>query len=169
MTNCDPIPAGVCYREGPITDADYVEAIEDLQRAREQAKVLHICCSICEDTGHSAASCHHNPLILARQWAAATKVWNCYHCGFVATNDVEAREHFGASDQEPAACLVKQVEAAGWARKRLEDFADKANAGDIHYSARELKRRIWAAFADFDAAGAVGENVQPTGGNDGVA
>ena len=42
------------------------------------------------------------------------------------------------------------IEAAQMARRRLEDFADQANAGKVHYSARELKRRIWAAFADFD-------------------
>lgn len=37
------------------------------------------------------------------------------------------------------------------ARKRLETFADEANAGRVHYDARELKRKIWAAFAEFDA------------------
>ena len=42
------------------------------------------------------------------------------------------------------------VEAAKMARTRLEDFADKANAGTVHYSARELKRKIWAAFVEFD-------------------
>lgn len=43
------------------------------------------------------------------------------------------------------------IEAAQMARRRLEDFADQANAGKVHYSARELKRKIWSAFAEFDA------------------
>lgn len=98
------IEAGVCYREGPITDADYDEAIADLQNAKRQAECRHICCSVCEDSGHTAEFCHHNPLILARRWAAATKIWCCYHCGFVATNDEEARDHFGKDDLEPAKC-----------------------------------------------------------------
>lgn len=105
----DEIPHGVCYREGPITNADYNEAIEDLLRAKRQDECRHQCCSICEDSGHTAEFCHHNPLILARRWAAATQVWCCYHCGYVATNDEEARAHFGANDQETAAC----VQAAG--------------------------------------------------------
>lgn len=42
-------------------------------------------------------------------------------------------------------------QAATMAKTRLDDFADKANAGHVHYSARELKRKIGAAFADFDA------------------
>ncbi len=40
-------------------------------------------------------------------------------------------------------------EAVAMAKTRLDDFADKANAGQVHYSARELKRKIGAAFADF--------------------
>jgi hypothetical protein len=63
----------------------------------------------------------------------------------------------GQEDQIPKWCPLAEypsgaIEAAAMARTRLEDFADKANAGQIHYDARELKRRIWAAFADFDAA-----------------
>lgn len=101
----------VVHRLGPLTKADYREAIGDLNRAMMQDKIRHICCSICEDTGHTAETCHHNPLLLARQWSAATSVWCCYHCGYVATNDEEAREHFGQNDQEPAACQ-RPVEAA---------------------------------------------------------
>jgi hypothetical protein len=43
-------------------------------------------------------------------------------------------------------------DAASMARSRLENFADAANAGRVHYDPRELKRRIWAAFSEFDAA-----------------
>lgn len=49
------------------------------------------------------------------------------------------------------------IEAADMARKRLEDFADQANAGKVHYDARELKRKIWAAFAEYDAIRAADE------------
>lgn len=98
------IAPAVCYRDGKPTAADYDEAIEALQRAKRQDECRHLCCSVCEDTGHTAETCHHNPLTLARRWAAATKVWACYHCGFVATNDDEAREHFGAHDADPSWC-----------------------------------------------------------------
>lgn len=43
-----------------------------------------------------------------------------------------------------------QLDAAVMAKMRLESFADQANAGQVHYSARELKRKIWAAFSDFE-------------------
>lgn len=55
----------------------------------------------------------------------------------------------------PQSLLAKAADAidgANMARTRLDDFADKANAGLVHHDAREWKRRIWAAFADFDAA-----------------
>lgn len=99
------ILASVVYRKGSITAADYDEAIEDLQRAKRQDECRHICCSICEDTGHTAEMCHHNPLILARKWTEATSVWCCYHCGFVATNDAEAMDHFGYNNQVKPKCL----------------------------------------------------------------
>lgn len=47
-------------------------------------------------------------------------------------------------------------DAALRAKTRLDDFADQANAGQVHYSARELKRKIGAAFTDLDAVLAVG-------------
>jgi hypothetical protein len=43
------------------------------------------------------------------------------------------------------------VEAYKMARTRLERFADEAQAGRVHYDARELKRKIWGAFSDADA------------------
>ncbi len=94
----------VVHRRGSLTKDDYREAISDLARAMVQDEVRHICCSVCSDTGHTAETCHHNPLLLARQWSQATAVWVCYHCGSTATNDAEAREHFGASDLQPAQC-----------------------------------------------------------------
>jgi hypothetical protein len=106
----DPtIEPSVIYRTSPLTPADYDEAIKALQAAKLQTypngKNSGFMCAVCEDGSHTAHGCHHNPLVVARMWAKATAIWQCYHCGFVATNDQEAREHFGASDQEPAKCL----------------------------------------------------------------
>jgi hypothetical protein len=103
----------VVYRQGALTERDYNEAIEALTEARDQLTGAgpcgFMCCAVCEDTGHTAEDCHHNPLILARRWAGATSVWTCYHCGFVATNDQEAVDHFGTSDAEVARCLRERA------------------------------------------------------------
>lgn len=50
--------------------------------------------------------------------------------------------------------LRAAVERAQWARTRLDDYADRDNAGRVQGGGREWKRKIWAAFADFDAAAA---------------
>ena len=102
----EAVVAGVCYRKGKPTIADYNEAISDLLAARRQLKSGSLMgCDVCGDSGHAAQDgCHHDPLILARQWASATGVWQCYHCGFIATNDKEARNHFGANDTVAPIC-----------------------------------------------------------------
>jgi len=94
----------VVHRRGMMTREDYREAIADLARAMVQDEVKHIWCSVCEDTGHTAETCDHNPLRLARLWSEATRVWRCYHCDYTATNDAEAREHFGVSDRDLPKC-----------------------------------------------------------------
>lgn len=48
--------------------------------------------------------------------------------------------------------LLTILGAATMAKNRLNTFADQANAGQVQYSARELSRKIWGAFSDFDAA-----------------
>lgn len=100
----------VCYRTGAPTIEDYDEAIQELESAKvdlrwKRERFALPCCFVCEDTGHTAEHCHHNPLLLAREWAKATNVWQCWHCGFVATNADEAEEHFGKSEDEVAKCL----------------------------------------------------------------
>lgn len=70
----EPDMRSVVYREGPLTADDYAEAIADLQRAAEQDKCRSMCCSVCEDTGHTAEHCHHNPLVLARRRRKSTSV-----------------------------------------------------------------------------------------------
>ena len=103
----------VCYRHPSgtwpdvwPTDEDYAEAIAALQDARTQLRPDGGHCSVCGDSGHQAFECHHNPLLLARKWTKATGVWCCWHCGFTATDEKEARSHFGANEDEPAACQV---------------------------------------------------------------
>lgn len=102
--------ASVSYRLGRLTAEDYDEAIQDLQLARAQLiGGERTSCAICEDGDHTSESCHHNPLVLARRWARASKVWCCYHCGYVAYNEAEAKAHFGASEDEVARCLVAKA------------------------------------------------------------
>lgn len=48
--------------------------------------------------------------------------------------------------------MQARIEGARMAKTRLDNFADQANAGTIEYNARELKRKIGAAFADLDAS-----------------
>lgn len=104
------IASGVCYRGGKPTVADYDEAIADLTSAKQQLQSASLMgCFICGDSGHAVQDgCHHDPLVLARKWAAATKVWQCWHCGFVATNGDEARAHFGNNELDVAACQAVQ-------------------------------------------------------------
>lgn len=42
-------------------------------------------------------------------------------------------------------------EAVAMAKKRLDNYADMANAGQVQSDGRSWKRQIWAAFADYDA------------------
>ena len=101
-----PIPAGVCYRAGPIEPADYAEALEDLANALLQILQKDAMgCGVCGDSGHAAQDgCHHDPLVMARKAAAAEKLYRCFHCGFVAHTDEEGREHFGLSDRDLPVC-----------------------------------------------------------------
>lgn len=43
--------------------------------------------------------------ILEKMIVAATG-WRCWHCGFVAVNEVEARAHFGPNAMHPAECQL---------------------------------------------------------------
>lgn len=124
----------VCYRTGRLTEADYDEAIKDLEQARQQERDRMAgrgaaFCAICEDGDHTAESCHHNPLVLARRMAAASGVWNCYHCGYVAYNDEEARAHFGNHDDEVVKCLKEKASVLSQDRavsnEKLKMFYDE--------------------------------------------
>lgn len=114
--------ASVCYRPpaGPYpTEAEYDEAIQALQDAKTQLKPNADHCHVCGDSGDWAGVCHHNPLVLARRWARSTRVYQCYHCGFVAQSDEEAQGHFGKNDEEVAKCVRESPEVA---RAILEKF-----------------------------------------------
>jgi hypothetical protein len=108
------IRPGVLYRHENKwpTASEYDEAIEELVCARSQLKPDGRNCTVCGDSGHQAFECHHNPLVVARRWTSATSVWRCYHCGFTATNDTEAKAHFGDTmTGDPTSCLLAKLEA----------------------------------------------------------
>lgn len=129
----------VCYRPGKPTIADYNEAIESLLAAKHQLQSGSLMgCDVCGDSGHAAQDgCHHDPLLLARQWVAATRVWQCYHCGFTATNDEEAREHFGKSEHQATACTRAQPLAA-----------DALDAGTVEACAKAMCNAAWASVGE---------------------
>ena len=108
---------GVIYRAGPLTVADYDEAIADLTNARDQIASMdrneaQRGCDVCCDSGHTAEHCHHNPLIVARRRIDDEHAWRCYHCGFVARTSEAAQQHFGKSERDLAACqrVIEPVE-----------------------------------------------------------
>lgn len=120
---------GVCYRTGAPDVTDYDEAITALRNAREALlSGDSFGCRICEDGGHGANMCHHNPLLLARKWAAATGVWQCWHCGFVATNAEEAQEHFGLHEAELPRCQIDRRIAERF-RDALVDIRERESDG----------------------------------------
>lgn len=65
--------------------------------------------------------------------------------------------------EEKVSQLLALVEAAKMARTRLQTFADHANRGEAQAGGRELSRKIWGAFAEFDAI-ATGSPPNPLGG-----
>lgn len=119
--------ASVVYRTEPLTAADYDEAIEALRLGRSQLAADPRGCIVCESDDHSAPDCHHNPLVLARRFAAVIHVlelipsplpypedvvraplgWRCFHCDERFVSEADAREHFGKSEDEVARCLVR--------------------------------------------------------------
>jgi hypothetical protein len=101
------IQPGPCYRTGPITRDDYMEVAMEMMEAAAMDETRG--CSICGDSGHGGGTCHHNALALARRWVAATSVYRCFHCDYVAANDAEASEHFGTHEGEFAACVQSEV------------------------------------------------------------
>lgn len=133
----------VCYRHGEPTVEDYDEAIGDLARARNAiSKCDTNGCAVCGDSGCSVESCHHNPLVLARQWAHATHFYQCYHCGFIATTDEEAREHFGKDENDNPLCITALEAEIKRLGNRLE-YDRSEVAGGIAAVENAIKGREW--------------------------
>lgn len=110
------------YRDGPLTPEIYDEAIADLQAAKlALVNNDHMGCDVCGDSDHGANSnCRHNPLLVARLWARASMFYQCWHCGYIATNAEEGNAHFGLNETETPACLkqpaVSDALLASWDR-----------------------------------------------------
>jgi hypothetical protein len=123
MTEIQP---SVVYRTGPLTLADYNEAIEALQDAKQQMEPDGENCRVCGDSGHQAWQCHHNPLVMARRAAKSQTEWRCFHCGDVFTDEQAATEHFGrTSDDGPAACIGTKHPLVVRLRERVKELERK--------------------------------------------
>lgn len=126
------IQPSVAYRENPPTVEDYAEAVELLTFAmRGLAGELSESrgCLCCGDSGHTAATCHHNPLLLARAFAVYRdrNYWRCFHCGdvFALGQEELARDHFGKGEDEAAACIRAQAEEVAEAVREHQDDLDR--------------------------------------------
>ncbi|MEJ7933463.1 hypothetical protein WG907_04225 [Sphingobium sp. AN558] len=140
---------GVCYRDGKPTAADYNEAITDLLAAKHQLLSGQMMgCDVCGDSGHASQDgCHHDPLVLARQYAAATSIWCCWHCGFTAHNEDEANSHFGLAGTEHPVCISGLINVlhrfTQWL-ERADDPADDASyLNGEHAEQRATGRNGW--------------------------
>lgn len=91
-----------------VTEEDYDRAIENLRLGRKQLYPDGNCCSICEDTGHQAWECHHNPLSYKYIHRG---FWRCFHCNTVFTVISDAEEHFGkfGEHDKPACCRDEEA------------------------------------------------------------
>lgn len=160
--------ASACYRvHRPATEADYREAIEALESARRQIFGGYrqaVGCAVCEDSGHTAEQCHHNPLLLARERAAALGTWRCWHCGFEATTQEEAQAHFGKTCDELARCIKLQAEAY---LPVLIELAVSGSGQNVHVgrakdleAARGILENLDAQYAELtdDAIGKLAED-----------
>lgn len=156
MTDIQP---GPLYRTGPITWADYDEVINELCHARD-ALTDGIGdsrgCVVCGDSGCASNICHHNALVMAREYAQAKAMHVCSHCGYVARSQEEADEHFGTRETETALCIRNSLPAEPLARA-YEDCARIADvfaagqgvtegADDEPNAAREMAEFIAAAI-----------------------
>lgn len=73
------------------TKAEYEKLIQTLKEGMTQLEPDGRLCVICEDSGHQAWECHHNPISLEYK---ATH-YRCFHCGVIFTHSCLAEDHFG--------------------------------------------------------------------------
>lgn len=121
---------------------DYVDAIQCMTLAMDQLIPDGRNCNICGDTDHQAFECDHNPLRLAKKWKNAVSVWKCWHCGFIATSDVQAVNHFGKTDSETARCLNDSTELLTAARLALPLMESFFRANEGKGTIKRLKQAI---------------------------
>lgn len=140
------IEPSVVYRTGRLIKRDYDEAIETLIGARDEDPSKM--CGSCHDTGHTAETCHHNPLVLARRGAKKEHEFRCFHCGYVFTGDA-AQEHFGQTEHDEPACLQATNKAL---LEALNDIHMRAYYEDE--PSRNMARIENIAFAAIKSAGA---------------
>jgi len=129
----------VVYREGPLTWEDYNEAIDALKMARTQLQPDGRGCVVCGDTGHQAMECHHNPLLRARQFAAAENVWVCFHCGEKFTHADAARAHFGPEFAPAPACASAATRVVAAARTLCEEAGERVEDAIAEIDAATLQ------------------------------
>ena len=99
----------VVYRTGGFSTEDYDEAIQMLQDAKTQLYPGdYRTCMCCGDSGHQAFTCHHNPLVRAREGVKKEYRWRCYHCDWVFDDFAEAEEHFGRRGDDGPKCLQEE-------------------------------------------------------------
>lgn len=115
---------------------------------------LHYLRSILGQLREVQKSLDHGPSLGGEVLADNINWLDCYIDSLERSPEGErnAAEQIAALVSAETDRMRTAIEGAVMAKTRLDDFADKANAGQIHYSARELKRKIGAAFADFDSA-----------------
>lgn len=128
----------VVYRTGRLTKEDYNEAIETLIGARDEDPSKM--CGSCHDTGHTAETCHHNPLVLARRGGKKEHEFRCFHCGGVFEDSV-AQEHFGRNEYEEPACIkaVNNYDALHDIVKTLVELQD---ATKQHFDLKMIMQKM---------------------------
>jgi hypothetical protein len=148
------IQPSVVYRVGPLSAADYDEAVEALREARTQLEPDGRGCVVCGDTGHQAMECHHNPLVLARRHATAEDVWKCFHCGDKFTTEADARRHFGPELSPAPVCATALTRVAAAARALAEEAVEDVARGVAEVDAQALGALNHALDELDDAVGA---------------
>lgn len=91
-----------------FTKKEYRKAIKTLELAITQLAPDGNHCVVCEDGGHQAWECHHNPLVMSHQFWILKDHWRCFHCNVVFTDEESAKAHFGEEDYEAAVCLKEK-------------------------------------------------------------
>lgn len=116
-------PAGVLANPVRLTHDDYAVAMDAIMAGMGQLEPDGKPCAICGDSGHQAWECHHNPVAVMKEAAKLQTYYRCYHCGFVATADAEAMEHFGEMDTERPLCAEIEKACVDYVRMSIaEDY-----------------------------------------------